>query len=172
MDEMIKHKIFLCLASAFLCCNLCCEDSIFHNVENPYIRIVNQSNDTLWIEILLPRDFPQFKGDIEDSIFYGLTYWEVQPNSMKQIHINGRAEKVNYEPFAARIFIMDSCSTININHARFKYYIEECGLDSLQVIQILKNFEHQHMLSKRWCTKAELDSINWTIVYPQIIKEK
>lgn len=163
------YRFTISLAVIFLC-SFSCRDGyreIYHDIEHPFICFVNQSDDTVWVEVLLPDDFASYKGLLEDSIFYGLAYWNVKPHAMQQIWINHSSEESNYRPFAARVFVMESESSININHARFEYYKKECGLDSMQVIQILKEFEQKHLHYKHWYTKEELDNINWTIVYPQ-----
>lgn len=160
---------FLYLLAAALCCGFSCENTYLKEIENPYIRFVNQSDDTVWVEMLSPYEITDYyyKESIEDSFFYGETYWPTGPHTVRQIRMSQALVEEPYEPFAVRIFVMDYDSPINIDHARFDYYKKQCGMDSLQVIQYLKEFEQNHLLYKHWYSKEELDSLNWTIVYPQ-----
>ena len=102
----------------------------------------------------------------------------ILPNSTKQIISNlyphwveNSSGKIYKEDtvFVARLFVMDLCSPseIDINLARNEYYKELYQIDSMQIIKALKDFESNHLLFKHWYSRKELDSINWTIVYPQ-----
>jgi len=175
---MVGKLIFkiMTLCMAMLCCHACGEKSAFINIEHPFIRIVNQSDDTIWIEALNQRGIEYFKGVPEDSLFYGIDEM-VLPHSMKQLmsrlcpfwegELYGRTIVEDNFTYIARVFIMDSCTSVDINMARIKYYRDLYQTDSIQVIEALKKFEKNHLLHKHWYTKKELDSINWTIVYPQ-----
>ena len=99
----------------------------------------------------------------------------ILPNSTEQImsrlspHWVGNSIYEEDTAYIARLFVMDSCipSEVDITIAREDYYRELYQTDSMQIINTLKDFERNHLLFKHWYSKEELDSINWTIVYPQ-----
>lgn len=160
------------LSMILLCCLSCKEDVIYHYVDHPFIRIVNQSEDTLWVEMLNPREIEYFKGEVMDSMFYGIDQM-VLPNSTKQIksefypYWGGTLQGSTYieenSRYVARVIIMDACAPTKIWHAREAQY----KADSLRTIQMLKEFEQKHLLFKHWYAKEELNKTGWTIVYPQ-----
>lgn len=167
--KLFNKVITICMAA--LCCHACFDEFI-NDIDHPYIRFVNQSDDTVWVEMLNPREITfNFKGTINDSLFYGVENI-VLPNSTKQINsyyspywggdIRGNVYVEKDTAYIARVFVMDSCTPTRIWYAREKYYHG----DSLQVIQTLKKFEQNHLLYKHWFSKEELDCLNWTIVYP------
>ena len=173
----MKKELFkICIGIIAFCCISSCDKVYYCEIDNPFIRIVNQSDDTIWIEALNQRGIEYFKGVPEDSLFYGIEEM-VLPHSMKQLmhrlcpfwegELYGQAIVEDNFTYIARIFIMDSCAPVDIDMAREKYYRDLYQTDSIQVIEALKEFEKNHLLHKHWYTKKELDSINWTIVYPQ-----
>ena len=155
------------LAICCFCFQACEMDEIYHEYEHPFIRIVNQGNNAIWIEVLTPHGMEHSYGAeaIADTISYGESL-EVAPYSMVLFGMDFW-DSDEYEPFAARIFIADTCAPINIKAAREKYYQELYNTDSLSVIQALQDFEKKHLLLKKWYSKKELDSLNWTIIFPQ-----
>ena len=173
---MKKELIKICIGIITSCCISSCNEKVYYcEIDNPFIRIINQSDDTIWVEALNQRGIEYFKGVPEDSLFYGIDEM-VLPHSMKQLmsrlcpfwegELYGQTIVEDNFTYIARIFIMDSCTSVDINMAREKYYRDLYQTDSIQVIEALKEFEKNHLLHKHWYTKKELDSINWTIVYP------
>lgn len=172
VDKLIFKIMTLCMA--MLGCHSCVETSAFIDIEHPFICFINQSDDTVWIEMKNSREITfNFNRPIEDSLFYGMTQ-AIQPNSMAQMkaeyfpyweeyHYGGSYVK-DTASFIARVFVMDSCAPTNIKYALNHIYYES---DSIQVINTLKEFEKKHLLLKKWYSREELDSMNWTIVYPQ-----
>lgn len=174
--KMVGKLIFkiMTLCMVMLCCHACGEKSTFINIEHPFICFINQSDDTVWVEMKNSREITfNFNRPIEDSLFYGMTQ-AIQPNSMAQMkaeyfpyweeyHYDGSYVK-DTASFIARVFVMDSCAPTNIKYALNHIYYES---DSIQVINTLKEFEKKHLLLKKWYSREELDSMNWTIVYPQ-----
>lgn len=174
--KILNRNIILCMT--ILYCHACVNHSNYWEIDNPFIRFVNQSDDTVWIEMLSPREITNiFGGDIMDSLFYGCDQM-ILPNSTEQIMSwlyphwaeNSFGEIYTEDNvYIARLFVMDSCAPteIDIRMARNDYYKELYQTDSMQVIKAIKDFERNHLLFKHWYSKVELDSMNWTIVYPQ-----
>lgn len=174
--KMVGKLIFkiMTLCMAMLCCHACGEKSTFINIEHPFICFINQSDDTVWIEMKNSREITfTFNRPIEDSLFYGMAQ-AIQPNSMAQMkaeyfpyweeYHHGDSYVKDTASFIARVFVMDSCAPTHIKYALNHIYYES---DSVQVINTLKEFEKKHLLLKKWYSREELDSMNWTIVYPQ-----
>ena len=174
----MKKELFkICIGIIAFCCISPCEEKVYYyEIANPFIRIVNQSDDTIWIEALNQRGIEYFKGVPKDSLFYGIDQI-VLPHSMKQLmhrlcpfwegELYGQTIVEDKFTYIARIFIMDSCAPVDIDMAREKYYRDLYQTDSIQGINTLKEFEKKHLLLKKWYSKEEPDSMNWTIVYPQ-----
>lgn len=162
------------LCMVILCFHACVEHGMYIHIEHPFIRFINQSDDTVWVEMLNSREITfVFDRSIGDSLFYGIDQ-AILPNSTVQMNADYFPywEEYYYKdsyvkdtaPFIARVFVMDSCAPTNIQYARNHY--THYTTDSTQVINTLKNFEEKHLLKKKWYSKEELDSMNWTIVYP------
>lgn len=158
--------IFSTAITAYICCCfLSCEPhNIHHEIENPFIRFVNQSDDTVWVEMLTHRELDYFSPQVQDSIFYGIDQM-IPPQSIRQSyassnpHWTGYTQPKEESAFAARVFVMDSCAPVNI--------INYKNSNKESVIQTLKSFEKNHLIFKHLYTKREIDSLNWTIVFPQ-----
>lgn len=174
--KMVGKLIFkiMTLCMAMLGCHSCVETSAFIDIEHPFICFINQSDDTVWVEMKNSREITfTFNRPIEDSLFYGMTQ-AIQPNSMAQMkaeyfpyweeYHHGDSYVKDTASFIARVFVMDSCAPTHIKYALNHIYYES---DSVQVINTLKEFEKKHFLLKKWYSREELDSMNWTIVYPQ-----
>ena len=163
-EKMVKsfHKIIV-LCMAILCCHGCGEDTNYWEIENPFIRFINQSDDTVWVEVLNDKEFiHHFKGTINDTLPYGMDYNRVLPHSTEQIeaYYYPYWKDVVDSLYTVRVFVSDSYSSSTFWEKNF-------DSDSLQLIEAAKEFDKKHLLLKKWYSKKELDSINWTIVYPQ-----
>lgn len=174
--KMVGKLIFkiMTLCMAMLGCHSCVETSAFIDIEHPFICFINQSDDTVWVEMKNSREITfTFNRPIEDSLFYGMTQ-AIQPSSMAQMkaeyfpyweeYHHGDSYVKDTASIIVRVFVMDSCAPTNIKYALNHIYYES---DSVQVINTLKEFEKKHLLLKKWYSREELDSMNWTIVYPQ-----
>ena len=160
VGKLIFRIMTLCMV--MLCCHGCKEISNYWEIENPFIRFINQSDDTVWVEVLNDKEFiHQFKGTINDSLSYGMDYNKVLPYSTTQIaaYYNPYWKEVADSSYTVRVIVTDSYSGSSFWEKNF-------SSDSLRWIEAAKEFEKKHLLQKKWYSKKQLDSMNWTIVYP------
>lgn len=157
--EQMKYSLVLIII--LICCLQSCERISVETVRYPYLCFINESDDTIWTEIIAAQDMSGFYGrSNRDSFFYG-EVWEhsaVNPHSMKRYEVLYEDSQMS-EPFVFRIMFVDSFPTCySIRYAD--------NIDSLKIVEDLKAFENNHLLYKRWYSKDDLDHMNWTIIYP------
>lgn len=176
MNSIKKKSARLGLAITIACSLQSClfdiDDFDYEQVEYPFILFVNQSTDSVWVEMMSPEDMTyQMNAPLNDTLYYG---WgePVPPQSIRQLtpwgYYRWDYAVKNNQGFVCRLFVMDAAAPIDFRESfSKKQEYDNSNYDSLTVRQMLSEFEQAHLLRRHWYTKEELDSLNWTIVYPQ-----